>query len=58
VEGATGLCPGSSDYSMPLQRMVNNFLDERHVNLAECFFALNRAGEAFYEIFAAERMNS
>ena len=43
---------------MPLQRMVNNFLDERHVNLAECFFALNRAGEAFYEIFAAERMNS
>jgi len=24
---------------MPLQRMVNNFLDEGYVNLADCFFA-------------------
>ena len=37
--GATGLCPGSIDYSMLLQRAVNNFLDDGYVNLAGVFFA-------------------
>jgi hypothetical protein len=30
--------PGSSDYSTPNMRMVNRFLDESSVNLAESFF--------------------